>query len=380
MKKIVSQLIALGGLIAFFLLLLVIRMIPSAADFYVRYISSNYFMIWNFLFGWIPFSFYEIVLILLIVCAIIMLVRIFISLIRRRFLTSLSRFLLLIIVSVTCADCYFATASVSYGRSAVPVPQYEDEVTRELIDSCFEYYLRDYNAIAETFDYDSDGLLIAPHSFEETNALLKTEFEKLDAKYYNPYTGSVSRLLLSPVFSELHITGVTFAPIGDISVNAEMPAASLPHTMAHEIAHSKGVAREDDANLVGLYVCLMSEDPYLRYSAYTLAFSSLLEIYALTDYSAYVSGYFSLHESIRDEYAAVRAFWSAHNTFARIGNWFNDLFLKANGNSNGTDDYTDSSDSTDTGETDENDHPIYVIDEYSPYQKLFFQYFISLRS
>ena len=107
-------------------------------------------------------------------------------------------------------------------------------------------------------------------------------------------------------------------------------------------------------------------------------FNSLLTIYYQTNYDKYVETYFALTENIRKEYSAINKYWSERiDIIGKIGQWYNDLFLKLNGNVDGTDDYVDKGDSEDSGTTDENDHPIYIINEYSPYQKVFIQEYLS---
>lgn len=141
--------------------------------------------------------------------------------------------------------------------------------------------------------------------------------------------------------------------------------------MAHEISHSKGVNREDDANLVALYICLNSDDDFIRYSGYYNGILSFLDAYNTTFRKSYRDKY-PLRDEIYREYNVLYNFWNSHDLLAKIGNFYNNIFLKINGNKNGTDDYNDSSDKVDTGEVDNDGQQIIIITDYSPYQKLFF--------
>ena len=38
--------------------------------------------------------------------------------------------------------------------------------------------------------------------------------------------------------------------------------------MAHEMAHQRGIAREEEANFAAYLVCVCSDDAYIRYSGY----------------------------------------------------------------------------------------------------------------
>lgn len=364
-----ALLVLLGGI---FLTLFILKDNARFADFFVRYVSTNYTRAVGFLFSWIPFSYYELFLFSLFLLLCLFFGRILKSLFTKKWNRALNFSVQLLLIVFFCIDWYFAVASMSYGRSPVPVPSYEEEVSREFLDEAIVYYRDDYNRIASGLTYEETGFARSPYSFEELNEKIGESYAKLDDAYFNPYTGRVKKLLFSPLFSQMQITGVTFAPLGEIAVNADCPPSELPHVMAHEIAHSKGVYREDDANLVALYVLLSSDDDYLRYAGYYAGFGSLLNVYALIDYEAYEATYLSLNAAIRGEYRAGNEFWQNHDILARFSDFVNDLYLKINGNEKGTDDYIDSSEHTDSGETDSSGRPIYVIEEYSPYQKLFF--------
>ena len=80
----------------------------------------------------------------------------------------------------------------------------------------------------------------------------------------------------------------------------------------------------------------------------------------------------SINKDIVKEYATLNKFWSEHDLLSKVGTFFNDLFLKLNGNKNGVNDYEDNSKGEDSGKKDENDQPIYVIKNHSTYAKLFF--------
>lgn len=380
MKKLIRKVVIFAILILVFIVLCIVKENPAYAEFYSRNIASFYIKIAGTVFGWIPFSIYEFTLIGLGIAILFYAITILILLFRRRWKALLHRGLSFLIFTFICVDIYVGTASISYGRSDLPIPQYEGEVSRELIDETFEYFLDDYNEISRNLKRDDSGAVVCPYTFDELNRILKKEYERLDSEYFPSYTPTVKKLLFSRVFSELHFTGIFWAPTGEANVNKDCFPCELPHTMAHEIAHSKGVFRENDANLVGLYITLTSENEFLRYSAYYCGFSSLLDIYYLTDYDRFYENYFRLNPEITNEYRLVSDFWSSHDLLARLGNWYNNLFLKLNGNENGTGDYSDSSTSENTGITDENDRPIYVIKEYSPYQKLFFDTYLNRKN
>ena len=373
MKKVIKKCILLLFFIVIFLTLFIIRSNPVWADFYSRYISSTYFHVIGTIFSIFPFSFYEFVIIGLVIYVIVFIISLSKKLIKKQWQNSLIKLLNFLLVIVIGVDWYFGAASVGYGRSPVDVPQYEGEVSLEQLEQISKYYIDDFNSLSDKMERDENGKIKMPYSFIDLNNKLCDEFNKLsdNSNYYSKYDVRVKKLTFSPIFTELHITGVTFAINGETSVNGQISPCELPFVMAHEISHSKGVNREDDANLVALYICLNSDDDFIRYSGYYNGILSFLDAYNTTFRKSYRDKY-PLRDEIYREYNVLYNFWNSHDLLAKIGNFYNNIFLKINGNKNGTDDYNDSSDKVDTGEVDDDGRQIIIITDYSPYQKLFF--------
>jgi Protein of unknown function (DUF3810) len=75
-------------------------------------------------------------------------------------------------------------------------------------------------------------------------------------------------LILSSVASMLGIDGIYMPFTGEATYNKQLPANILPFVLAHQKAHQRGYAREDEANFVAYVVCTNAEDPYIRYSGH----------------------------------------------------------------------------------------------------------------
>ena len=356
---------------------MIFRYNSELCDFFVRYISTNYMMIQNTLFWWLPWTIYELTILFGVIFTIYQLVVSIISLLKKEYLDSLYKFLTIVIFFAICVDMYVFSAAMAYGRSEAPIPQYQGEVNEKLHDDTIEYFLNDYNYVASKFTYKEDGLINCPYSLRDINELLKEEYKRLESTYYNPFTSNAKTLVTSDLFSELKFSGINWGPSGETMINYNLQDVEIPHTLAHELAHNKGIYREDEANLVAIYILITSENEFLRYAGYYSGFLSLCQIYALEDYNRYADTYFKLNENIRNEYGVISKYWNERiDIIGKIGQWYNDWFLKLNGNQNGTDDYIDEGESEDTGETDNNDRPIYKVTSYSPYQKVFIQEFI----
>ncbi len=78
-------------------------------------------------------------------------------------------------------------------------------------------------------------------------------------------------VMLSYLWSYTGITGMYFPFYAENNVNIEQPDYSIPFTAAHESAHSRGIAFEDECNFFAFLSCINSEYPEYRYAGYMQA-------------------------------------------------------------------------------------------------------------
>ena len=73
----------------------------------------------------------------------------------------------------------------------------------------------------------------------------------------------------SPLFLRRGYFGLYAFLLGEITLTSDCPDATRAFTLAHEMAHSSGFAREEEADIVAFLACLDSEDAYLTAAAAT---------------------------------------------------------------------------------------------------------------
>ena len=124
------------------------------------------------------------------------------------------------------------------------------------------------NALASELTWRYEGGSVMPYSYAEMNEKLLSAYDQVSLSY--PFVQKMpSRLKLvsnSEFMSYLHLTGVYSYMTGEANINHEPPDYTIPYTAAHELAHQRGIAREDEANFVAFLVCAASDDTYIRYS------------------------------------------------------------------------------------------------------------------
>jgi len=364
-----TRLIVLGTLLGTFLLFFLLRYVPGYAEGYTRTFTRFFQIIDGTVFSWIPTSIFEIIVILITISIILWIVFFIIYTIKQGVKKSYVRVIDLGIILASCLTMYAITVAPNYKRDPVDIP-----VETKLIENTAEYYKigkfyqNDFNNLANNFTYNSEGSLIMPCSYNELYNALKYEYSKLNSDYFFSYSATPKPMyLLSWLYSQLQISGVSFPITGEPSFNIQTPSCDLPFTIAHEIAHTKGVMREQDANLVAAYICLNSENAYLRYSGYMTTYFSLYSLVQATNNDSWYKEFSnSLDQRIIKDVNYAYRFWTTHDMFGSISKFFNDVYLMFSQSST-TDAYVDH---TDTSTHQQGDKVVYVVNSYSPYQGL----------
>jgi hypothetical protein len=377
-NKISAQTSTLFFMIGFFVFLVILMQFDRASEWWTITIARFYHQSFAWLFSLIPFSLMEILVVSWAVLLAVNLIKAIRFAIKKQFTPSLKSLQISMITLLVMTNLYVATAGMAYRRDPVMIPQYEQDVLYTEYLNVVEFYADQFNQSSAQLTFDEEtGSVINPYSLDQLNTIIHDAFvnANLDSTYFTSYSTRVKPLLTSFLYREFHITGVHFAPSTEATINVLVPDALIPYTMIHELVHAKGVMREDDANLVALYVCLWSNDPYLQYSGYFNTFYALLNLTKyMGDSTAYGRVYQSLSQAIRRDYQFQQAYWENYDLLDTFARWVNDTYLRLFG-TDGVSSYTDVP-SIITIEDGEN--TIEVIDEFSPYQKLFFyRYFIS---
>ena len=144
--------------------------------------------------------------------------------------------------------------------------------------------------------------------------------------------GPAKPLYASLLLNHLQLSGFYFPWTGEANYNRLMPAPSLPHSVAHEKAHQRGIAREDEANFIGYLVCAVSDDAYVRYSGELFAQNQMLRELAGRD-AARTRELIRLRtRGVARDVEYIRAFWRQYDgPAARVSESVNDRYLKSQG-------------------------------------------------
>ena len=118
----------------------------------------------------------------------------------------------------------------------------------------------------------------------------------------------------SRLLSYTDFTGFFFPFTGEANVNMDFPPSLFAATVAHELAHQRGVAKEQEANFVAVLASLSDGDPDYCYSACLLAYTHLGNALYAADRSAWERVYSTLDQAVLRDFAANRAYWQQFET------------------------------------------------------------------
>ena len=243
----------------------------SFADWYNRTVGAFFRTVMAYMTSWLPFSLAEIA----IYCVPLLIVSLGVYGYRRRCDTwratlvylgcILSVASLLFSLFVFGFGVGYQTSSLDKKLALAPVT-----VDATSLKSTADQLLEQLNEICDSITYGEDGFSVMPYDLEGMNDAVLAAYAPVCEQY--PFIRNMnSRLkpvLASRAMSYTHITGVYTYFTGEANLNVHFPDYSLCYTAAHELAHQRGIARENEANFVAFLVCSGSEDVYLRYCAY----------------------------------------------------------------------------------------------------------------
>ena len=130
---------------------------------------------------------------------------------------------------------------------------------------------------------------------------------------------SGTQLRAKPVFfsrlmSYTNFTGFFFPFTGEANINVDCPLCLIPSTIAHELAHQRGVAEEDEANFAAVLASLESQDPVYCYSSCLLAYIHLSNALYKADYEAWLANYYRLSDGARRDLDENNRYWEQFET------------------------------------------------------------------
>jgi len=180
---------------------------------------------------------------------------------------------------------------------------------------------------------DSNGCMLLSTSLSQS---LSDGSRAMDAAALSFPVLSGTTVLAKPValshyWSYTGITGMYFPFFGEANINVDMPDSQIPLIICHEISHTRGIAREQDANLAGFLACIYSDRKDFQYCAYQYVFLYCAWDLSIADETAYSKIAAMIPDSIRRDWEQNAAYWAQfEGPVQETSTQINDSYLQAN--------------------------------------------------
>lgn len=219
------------------------------------------------------------------------------------------------------------------GLSPAPVA-YEDllHVTR--------YFANCLSLASGQVARDEDGLFAADRQeilayADSVYDCLYEEFPFLDLPDHAP-----KGIFCSKIMSAMNFTGFYFPFTGESNVNMDSPAMLLASTCAHELAHQRGIASEQQCNFLAVLACTRCDDANYHYAGWLLGYIHLSNALYRADREAWQEVRDSLPAEVLADLRCNSAYWSNYRGLtARFTQSLNDKMIRSYGDTLGTQSY-----------------------------------------
>lgn len=280
-----------------------------------------------------PFSLSELIIGLQILCVVVWLARTLYELGFRRW--RLAGYYIAAVVFVLSLNLFiyqFSWGLNNYRLSAEELFELEEtRVSEDQLVEVYTYLVEDGNRLRAQLNMN-----------EWTVDRVKKEawvgYQRLGEKYpfISTKTVRVKTLIISPFFSRSGYTGMYLPHFSEANLNGDPPVSGLAFTASHEIAHQKGFAGEDEANLIG-FMASMENDEYFQYSAILAMQTYIGNALYKTNEEVYFELAGLRSEEVLNDRRERRDFWEENivERTAEVHDQINDTFLKANNQPDG---------------------------------------------
>lgn len=309
---------------------------PSFADFFNVNISSVFRALNANLTRWIPFSLAEFIIIgspIIVAVLVVYTTRIAVRG-RREFVRCIVGILS---VAVLILSVFVFSFGVGYRAPTLDkkLDIEREKVSAEELAETMEIVIENLNALAPEVTYMEDKGSIRPYSHRETVKLCLESYDKLSEKYpfIQRLNAPVKQIVLSDYMTYTHISGVYTFFTGEANLNTNYPYFVNVYTTAHEMAHQRGIARENEANFLAYLVCIGSDDAYMRYSGYLNMYEYLASPLYSASPTLYKNTVSKLDSRVRYDLTCYSNFFDKYrdNAAAEVSDAVNNTYLVLQG-------------------------------------------------
>lgn len=299
------------------------------------------------LFSFLPFSFSELLLFLLVLFVAGDIIRQVFLIIKygKRRLFYIVKDITNVLVFVSLVYVFFIAAwGLNYYRLPFAVLAGYDvrPAGKAELEAVCKILTENANELRSRLQENEQGVMRLPYKPAAVLNKVNSEYKKIAASFPE-LAGNYGRpkiVVYPELMSYLGISGIYSPFTAEANVNMDIPDATLPSTACHEAAHLRGFAREDEANYIAYITCMGSDDLNFRYSGTLDAIIYSMNALSNTDRDSYLKLAAGYSDGVKRDLDAIDEYWSRYSGPAeRASNKVNNAYLKSNKQADGVASY-----------------------------------------
>ena len=211
----------------------------------------------------------------------------------------------------------------------------ETEVDREVLVETLTALRDEVNALADQVTRDENGVFAHGYTYDDVSRIFSDSYSELADAFGLPfgYYTRAKGVNASWAMGYLGISGIYTYPTGEANVNTLYPDYVTLFTIAHEMAHQRGILRENEANFVAYLLTSTSDDPAFRYSGALNMYNYFANALYKTDKDAYYDIASELSPLARKDMQTASAVTKQYSDtiISDISEKINELYLQSSG-------------------------------------------------
>lgn len=296
-----------------------------------------------------PFSVTEIAVVILAGLSIWYIVRVIIQIVKQK--SAWKHHLYKMLINVLCVGAialflFEICMGLNYYRAEAKdylSLEIKKSTTQELYNLCV-MLAEDMNKYRAECENDQNGIaVLSDKNRFETSDSARSAYKKMTEDFPILKGADIKNkpLISSKFFSMCLTTGIYIPYTFESNINVEVPVYTIPSTMCHELTHSRGFMREDEANFFGYLACTYSDRADFKYSGAYLAFDyAFSELYD-DDITLAKKVAKMLDSGVINDINYESEYWDKYfgTAVAQTTNKVYNTYLEANGEESGTKSY-----------------------------------------
>ena len=286
--------------------------------------------------GWIPFSFGDVLLFILVCTGL----RFLILLVKNRFRNLIPKTINIAALLSVIHFCFYLFWGLNYYRKPLSenLNYTEKKYTNKELTTTINKIVSELNSYQLKITKNDTIKVENPFKVKEMYCIALASYENLAKEYpkLKYEHKSVKNSLMSLLQTYNGTSGYINPITGEAQINKRIPKTSLPTTICHEMSHQIGYAAENEANFIGFLAANLSKNVYFKYSSYRMAFSYCIRELGKRNPEQAKIIWRKINQGVIKDYNASYRFWKSYkNPFEPWVKKGYNAYLKANNQTKG---------------------------------------------